>query len=61
MKRERAGYYNIIKVVNTDIEYVSDCIILETVETTWTEFLKHARQHYNVLASNKRRGYVYVK
>ena len=63
MKRvvEAMRYYNIIRVTSTETEWLVHVDTLETVEATWTDFMKYTKKKYTISRTDKRHGCVYVK
>ncbi len=53
-------YYSIIRLSNTEVDYIIDAQTLETVCMSWADFLKYAKARYAVLHTQKRRHYIIV-
>lgn len=63
MKRamECTRQYKVVRIEETEVDWLVNIVTLETVEMTWTEFMKHVKKHYCLKESRKRYGYAVVQ
>lgn len=54
------NYYSIIRLSNTETDFIIDAQTVETRCTEWKDFLKYAKAQYTVLSTQKRRHYIIV-
>ena len=54
------NYYSIIRLSNTETDFIVDTQTIETKYAEWKDFLKYAKTRYTVLSTQKRRNYIIV-
>lgn len=57
---EATRLYQVVRVHETDIEWLVDMETVEEVEMTWTEFMKYVKKHYELKSTKKTAGYAVV-
>lgn len=60
-RREATRWYSVMRLVNTDSEFVVDMVEVEQVEATWTEFMKYVKKNYELKSVRRNTGMAFVK